>query len=175
MLDYIINTVDSILYSPWGIAAQVLIGIACIGMFVFWLWLHWQVGDYTKYWGEWLFATNPTPPKASEASKAGIIKQWEGIEARMSTNDEAQWKLAILEADGMMDEIIKDMGFRGETMGERMKGIIPSEFPDLDNAWRVHKVRNYIAHSPDYTLKRPVAEATIDIYRRIFRELKVLP
>jgi hypothetical protein len=66
------------------------------------------------------------------------------------------------------------MGFEGETFGEKLKSIKPSQFPYLDHVWEAHKFRNDIAHSTDRPLAHSEANRIIGLYERVFRELKVL-
>lgn len=88
-----------------------------------------------------------------------------------SPND---WKLAIIEADIMLDELLKQRGFAGNTLGERLKSISPNQMESLSDAWEAHKVRNRIAHDgADFVLTRRIAEDTINRYRRVLGELDV--
>ena len=88
-----------------------------------------------------------------------------------SPND---WKLAIIEADIMLDELMKQRGFAGNTLGERLKSISPNQMESLSDAWEAHKVRNRIAHDgADFVLTRRIAEDTINRYRRVIGELGV--
>ena len=88
-----------------------------------------------------------------------------------SPND---WKLAIIEADIILDEILKEAGYMGASLGERLKSISPNQLQSLDDAWQAHKVRNQIAHAgSDFILTRKLAEDTIKQYRRVFYELGV--
>lgn len=93
----------------------------------------------------------------------------------MSSSNSSDWKVAILEADNILDEITKRMGYTGETLGERMKVISATDFPYLEEAWEAHKVRNQLAHKgTEYTLARSDAEHVINIYYRIFSALGYL-
>lgn len=88
-----------------------------------------------------------------------------------SPND---WKLAIIEADIILDELMKQRGFAGNTLGERLKSISPHQMESLSDAWEAHKVRNRIAHDgADFVLTRRIAEETINRYRRVIGELGV--
>lgn len=102
--------------------------------------------------------------------------RWERVEELMRSLNPSDWKVAILEADNILDEVIVRMGYRGESLGERMKKIEPSDFPYLEDAWKAHKTRNEIAHQGgvEYVLTRSLAEGTINIYHRIFKELGYL-
>ena len=91
-----------------------------------------------------------------------------------STSDNPNdWKLAIIEADIILDDALKRAGYGGASLGERLRSISPAQLRSLDDAWQVHKVRNDIAHNADFVLTRRVAEDTIKLYRRVFEELGI--
>ena len=82
------------------------------------------------------------------------------------------WKLAIIEADIMLDEVLKEKGYVGASLGERLRSINPAQLQSLDDAWQAHKVRNQVAHGgADFVLTHRLAEETIKQYRRVFAEL----
>lgn len=84
------------------------------------------------------------------------------------------WKLAIIEADIILDEELKNQGFVGGSLGERLKSISTTQLSTLNEAWEAHKVRNRIAHEgADFVLTKRIAEDTIARYRRVFNELGV--
>ena len=101
--------------------------------------------------------------------------RWEKVEQYMTSLNSSDWKIAILEADNILDEIVERMGYHGATLGERMKNIEASDFPYLDEAWQVHKLRNAIAHKgTDYPLTRSEAEGAINMYHKVFKDLGYL-
>ncbi len=82
------------------------------------------------------------------------------------------WKLAIIEADIMLDDLLKQRGFSGNSLGERLKSISPTQLGSLSEAWEAHKVRNRIAHDgADFVLTKRMAEDAISRYRRVFNDL----
>jgi hypothetical protein len=84
------------------------------------------------------------------------------------------WKLAIIEADVMLDEVLKQQGYGGESLGERLRMITPTQLQSIEDAWAAHKVRNQVAHrGPDFVLTKRLAEETIKQYRRVLSELGV--
>ncbi len=84
------------------------------------------------------------------------------------------WKLAIIEADIMLDEILKEKGYVGASLGERLRSINPTQLQSLDDAWQAHKVRNQVAHAgADFVLTHRLAEETIKQYRRVFTEFGI--
>ncbi len=101
--------------------------------------------------------------------------RWERVEQYMTSLNSSDWKIAILEADNILDDIVERIGYKGTTLGERMKNIEASDFPYLEEAWQAHKLRNALAHKgTEYELSRSEAEHAINTYHRVFSELGYL-
>lgn len=97
--------------------------------------------------------------------------QWQKILDYMESDNPAEWRVAVLEADVMLDEVIKKAGGVGDTLGERLKSVDPDGFKSLQVAWDAHKVRNMIAHEgADYQLTKREAKRVIDLYGQVFNE-----
>jgi hypothetical protein len=92
----------------------------------------------------------------------------------VSSDNPNDWKLAIIEADIILDESLKEAGYGGTSLGERLRSISPTQLESLDDAWQAHKVRNQIAHGgADFILTHKLAQDTIKQYRIVFHELGV--
>ena len=96
------------------------------------------------------------------------------IFAHRDSDNPNDWKLAIIEADIILDEILKERGYAGTSLGERLRSITPAQLSSIDDAWTAHKVRNQIAHGgADFVLTKRLAEETISRYRRVFIEFGI--
>ena len=107
---------------------------------------------------------------------SGGIKSDKFVELKehLNSNNPNDWKLAIIEADIILDNTLKRQGYAGPTLGDRLKSISPSALSSLDDAWQAHKVRNQIAHAgEDFVLTQKIARETIVQYERVFQELGV--
>ena len=63
------------------------------------------------------------------------------------------------------------MGYRGESIGEQLKGVEKSDFTTIDDAWEAHKVRNLIAHEgANFLLSDREAKRVIGLYKNVFQE-----
>ena len=111
---------------------------------------------------------------AAKFSKRRIIKGWKQIRRRLQKIDEAQYKLAIIEADKLLDEVLKLSGFKGETMADRLKQLNPNQLSNIDDVWQGHKIRNRIVHEPDFSLKQAEALYAIEIYEKALKEFGLL-
>lgn len=104
--------------------------------------------------------------------EGGHVKNntWEEIMRKMESPNPSDWKVAILEADKLLETMVAGMGYVGQDLGERLKTVEPSDFVTLNNAWEAHKVRNRIAHEPSYQLTRAEGSHTIFLYQKVFEE-----
>ena len=101
--------------------------------------------------------------------------QWQIVQNHMASNRPAEWKLAILEADNMLEELVRKVGYEGETLGERLKSIDVSDFQSIEGAWEAHKVRNRIAHEgASYQLTEREARRVIALYEKVFKEFQYI-
>ena len=83
----------------------------------------------------------------------------------------SDWKLAIIEADTMLEGLMDQLGFRGETLGDKLKGATQDKFKNLTSAWEAHTVRNRIAHEgASFELSQHEAKRLIALYEQIFRD-----
>ncbi len=83
----------------------------------------------------------------------------------------SDWKLAIIEADSMLESLMDQLGFKGETFGDKLKSTDQEKFKGLTSAWEVHTIRNRIAHEgTSFELSQREAKRAIALYEQIFRQ-----
>lgn len=102
-------------------------------------------------------------------------KRWDDVQQHIAADDPQSWRLAIIEADILLEEILEVAGYAGNSIGEKLKSASPTTFATIDQAWRAHKVRNQIAHAgSDFVLTKKIAQDTITQYRMVFEEFGVV-
>lgn len=100
-----------------------------------------------------------------------IHKKWAKIISSVKSNDGRDLRLAIIETDSLIDEILKEHGHPGHDMGERLQSIHPAEFRNLDALWEAHKTRNRLVHEAGYKISREEARRVIAIYHKCMEDL----
>lgn len=110
----------------------------------------------------------------SNMPKKRSLKIWKEVEHHLFTGDDNSLKLAILEADKILDEALRVSGYLGESLGDRLKKIKSEQMPMIEEVWEAHKLRNRIVHEPDFKVNRDLAERALDIYRKTFQDLGLL-
>ena len=58
--------------------------------------------------------------------------RWQRIEEQAHGDNEQSWRLAILEADIMLNELLDVQGYRGETMSDKLRAVEKSKFNSID-------------------------------------------
>ncbi|HEY4494098.1 MAG TPA: hypothetical protein VJB95_01545 [Candidatus Paceibacterota bacterium] len=98
-------------------------------------------------------------------------EHWRQVLTYLFSEDTSSWKLAIMEADVMLDILMGQLGFKGEGLGEKLKMADQDTFRQLSRAWEVHTIRNRIAHEGlAFDLSQHEAKRVIAIYEQIFHE-----
>ena len=103
-----------------------------------------------------------------------ITRQWNKILRRLETGTEAEYKLAVIEADDMLDAALKKMGYLGQTFEERLGKLTSATLPNIEQLHEIHNLRNNIVRNPDYRLTLDEAKKATDVYGRAFRDLQIL-
>jgi hypothetical protein len=97
-------------------------------------------------------------------------KNWDRVILHVESHNESEWRLAVIEADIMLAELLDTMNLGGDSIGDKLKGVEKSDFNTLDLAWEAHKVRNQIAHDPSFLLTQREARRVIALYEAVFKE-----
>lgn len=98
--------------------------------------------------------------------------RWETVRNLVASDNENDWRHAIVEADIMLDEAITARGYEGESLGEKMKQVSRADVSTIDGAWEAHKVRNRIAHEGTaLSLSQREVKRVLALFERTLREL----
>lgn len=120
-----------------------------------------------------LVSTRPrkAPVEAPVNPAAAIQQSWKNIEQLIQSPNQSDWNIAVLQADALLDDTLKNIGYEGPTMADRLKIVDPNQLPSLDRIWSSHRLRNAIAHNPTDQHTRETIVSAIASYRQAFREL----
>ena len=95
---------------------------------------------------------------------------WLTIERQLVKGEEASSHLVILNADKLLDQALKQRGFKGDTMGERMKSA-KDTWTNANNVWTAHKLRNKIAHETDVKVGYDMARRALAAYKKGLKDV----
>ena len=92
------------------------------------------------------------------------------LENKLKEDSPATWTVVIIEGDKLLDKAMIEMGVPGKTMGDRLKRS-GDKFEHLNSVWRVHKLRNAIAHESGFEVSYKQASNALAIYKQALKNL----
>lgn len=125
-------------------------------------WFLYRVDEWTDFLG------------AGDLSRRRTLRGWKQILKRLETEEVNNWKIAILEADKILGDILRLNGYQGNSVHERLAGVTPEVLPNIEELKEVHKIRDRIAHEPDFPLDQEETRRMIEVYSAAFRELGLI-
>lgn len=99
---------------------------------------------------------------------------WKKIIKKMNSKTPTDWKVAILDADKILDDTLRAGGYRAPTLEERFKLIEPIDVANQPELMEAHKIRNRIAQEPDFELPKEEAVRVLRIYKKSLQEFGLL-
>lgn len=146
-------------------------GVAAVGTFVFTKW-----GD--AVWRAEKAKIYPTDMKVANGNGLAsnpTKKKWDQILAHAESESPSEWRMAIIESDIVLDDLLEVLRLPGETMGDKLKAVEKSDFNTIDLAWEAHKARNMIAHEgSDFLLNQHETRRIISLYEAVFKEFHLI-
>ena len=103
-----------------------------------------------------------------------LTKKWNRIKKRIETGTESDYKLAIIDADDFLIEVLDSRGYYdGEDFEDAIKKagkLISSNFGEIMNS---HEIRNSIVYNPDYKMSAETAKRILDVYESAINSIGV--
>lgn len=100
----------------------------------------------------------------------GMRRRWQDIENMATRGSELDRKMAVLEADKLLDTALKSLAMPGTTLGERLK-FAQYKYPDLRDVWGAHRVRNQLAHEAGFRLDAGTARRALNGFQKALTRL----
>ncbi len=120
---------------------------------------------------ELIFDTKVEPIYNVAAGDDVLSRRWETVKTHIESSNPNDWRQSILEADIILDELLTKIGYKGDSIGDKLKRVERGDFATLNDAWEGHKVRNQVAHGGStFSLNHHEAKRAIEHYRRVFEE-----
>jgi len=122
---------------------------------------------------------NPEPEgvvtTSGQIDRTDENKKWLRVQELVNSKNPTDWRLAIIEADVMLEDLLRASGYDGDGVADLLKAVDPSDMLTLDAAWEGHKVRNRIAHSGEkFDLNEREANRVIGLFESVFREFDII-
>ena len=130
----------------------------------------WRETKARHYLEETLAVSN-----AEEETLDPVVERWKKVLEHASSENPSDWRIAVIEADIILDDLLSVLNLPGSTIGDKLKAVEPSDFLTLDKAWEAHKARNMIAHQgSNFLINQREIHRIISLYEAVFREFKMI-
>ncbi len=110
----------------------------------------------------------------TDLPKKRAADAWAAVQKHFFTGDPNDLKMAVMEADNILNDALQYAGIRGANLGERLKNLKRNQVPNLEDVWAAHKLRNEIAHETNFSLKHDPAERALDAFEVALKNLGAL-
>ncbi len=119
------------------------------------------------------FNDKPSKGHRSKPIDKELVQQRWATIMQMSETGGNGLKNSIVEADKLLDHVMKQKGYAGSTMADRLRHA-ESRFSKVNNIWGAHKLRNALAHEVGFDLVAGQAKGALKDYERGLRDLGAL-
>ncbi len=149
----------------------VIAGAAAVGAFV----LNKRADEIWVEEKAKLYPAEMATPVSDGSPPNPMLERWRKIVANSESDNPSDWRIAVIEADIILDELLNTLRLPGETIGEKLKAVEQSDFTTIEAAWEAHKARNMIAHQGNnFAVNQREIRRIISLYESVFREFYLI-
>ena len=106
------------------------------------------------------------------AGSQKTVKRWKKIQKRVEAGSDYEYRLAIIEADELLKDVLTDRGFKGKTIEEKIAKVEKTQLPNTDEVIEAHKTRNSIVYNPDYKVDRDQIKKILNVYEDAIKSIE---
>lgn len=103
-----------------------------------------------------------------------IHRRLERVRRKTESNLESDRKMAVLEGEDLLNEVLKRNGFYEMSLKESLEKMGKEIVPNAEEILSVHKIYRNMTVDPDYHLTLPEAKKFLGIIEEIFKNLGVI-
>ncbi len=100
-----------------------------------------------------------------------ISRQLGKIRKRTESGTESDYKLAIIDADDFLAQVLDNGGYEGKDFDESARKAEKLLQSSLDDILKAHQTRNSIVFNPDFKLSADQAKKVLDIYESAVKNI----
>lgn len=103
-----------------------------------------------------------------------LIKRWQEILRKAESAPPQSLTLGVIEADGLVDDVLKKMNLPGEHMADRLERLAARDLKSINKLWQAHRIRNDLVHTPGFVLNVADAKRVLTDYESFLKEIGIL-
>jgi len=111
--------------------------------------------------------------KKSNYETASTDNRWTRIINKIKSGNEKDYKLAIIEADDLLQEVLRERGYKGEEFEDLINEVERKLLPNYEDILKDHDIRNEIVYNLNYKLGVEDANKILNDYDSAIKNLSV--
>jgi len=120
------------------------------------------------------FTTGMDVPLELTKRKKGTRTKWLEIRKRLESGNENEYKVAVIEADQFIGDIIGRMGYSGDNFGEILENIHEGQIENVEGMRMAHETRNKIIHDERFILTLEEAREALGQFEEFLKSYQVI-
>jgi hypothetical protein len=110
----------------------------------------------------------------SRFKKSKYIPRWEAVMSRLATGSVAGGKIAIIEADKMLDEVLGKLGFSGKNTKEKIENVKSGQLVGIEDLREARGLYHNIMEDPAHEASLEEIKTALSDYERFFRGIELI-
>jgi hypothetical protein len=120
------------------------------------------------------YAQTQMAGEAESEPEVYASEEWLHIREKWMSPLPTDKRLALIEADAMVDNVLRDRGVDGETMAERINNCMDLPMEAAGELGFAHKFRNELVHETNPVFDVMDSERAFKAYENVLKELSVI-
>lgn len=108
-----------------------------------------------------------------DQARQRVLRAWAEVETYVASGDDVHLRMAVIQADAVLDMALQAKSFSGRTLNDRLNFAI-HKYRNLKKVRWAHGLRNTLAHEPLKPLSRRDGIGAIGSFRSALKELGAL-
>ena len=103
-----------------------------------------------------------------------VLERWNNAVAKLAINSPEAAKLAIIEADNLVNDVLKELGFQGEHLAERLSNLDLEDLEHDEEVFAANRLRRELTSTPGFVVNVEDGKKAIAAYEAFLKELGLL-
>ncbi len=100
--------------------------------------------------------------------------RWNKINKQIDSEEPVKCSIAVLECSQMLNEVLKAIGYEGDSLGERLDKLLPSQLDNIDKLKAINEIKNKIVQDPNFKITPEEAKRIRDVIGRALDTFEVI-
>jgi hypothetical protein len=112
--------------------------------------------------------------KVPSLKKSVYVKRWESIKNRIEEGSISSAKMAVIEADKMLSEVLEKVGYKGKDTAEKIAAVKPGQLIGIEDVVESHNTFKRIIQNHTLEISHEELHQVLAGYEKVFQGLELL-